>query len=122
MKISIKFNDLQNQYKLIKNEIDAAIKSVLDDSVFIGGKYLKEFEINFAKYLNLNHCVGVANGTDALEIAIEALQLPKESEIIVPANSFISSAEAVTRNGHKVIFCDINPYDYNINIEDIKKG
>ena len=121
MKFSIKFNDLQNQYKLIKNEIDTAIKSVLDDSVFIGGKYLKEFEINFAKYLNLNHCVGVANGTDALEIAIEALQLPKESEIIVPANSFISSAEAVTRNGHKVIFCDINPYDYNINIEDIKK-
>ena len=57
MKISIKFTDLQNQYKLIKNEIDAAIKSVLDDSVFIGGKYLKEFEINFAKYLNLNHCV-----------------------------------------------------------------
>ena len=60
----------------------------------------------------------VINGTDALEIVIEALQLPKESEIIVPANS-LSSAEAVTIT-YKVI-CDINPYDYNINIEDIKK-
>jgi len=121
MKNSIKFNDLQNQYKLIKSEIDTAIQSVLEDSVFIGGKYLKEFEFNFAKFLGANYCVGVANGTDALEIAIEALELPKKSEIIVPANSFISSAEAVTRNGHKVVFCDINPTDYNISIDDIEK-
>ena len=74
----------------------------------------------FSKYNNIKYCIGVANGTDALEIAIEALNLPPRSEIIVPANSFATS-EAVTRTGYKVIFCDCNNEDYTICIEDLEK-
>jgi len=116
----IEFLDLNKQYFSIKSEIDNAISEVIADSAFIGGKYLKQFEENFATYQQAKYCVGVGNGTDALEIAIEALDLPKCSEIIVPANSFISSAEAVSRAGHKIVFCDVNSDDYTIDIEDVK--
>ena len=117
----IKFLDLHSQYLSIKVEIDAAIAAVIKDSAFIGGKYVKQFEDNFANYQQASYCIGVGNGTDAIEIAIEALNLPNGSEIIVPANSFISSAEAVTRSGHKIVWCDVNPDDYTLNIDDVKK-
>lgn len=117
----IKFLDLNKQYLSIKSEIDRAIESVIRESAFIGGKYLLKFEENFATYQQAKHCIGVGNGTDALEIAIEALNLPQGSEIIVPANSFIASAEVVTRTGHNVVFCDVNSDDYTINLEDVKR-
>ena len=117
----IKFLDLHKQYLSIKSEVDDAVSLVIRDTAFIGGKYTQQFENEFAQYQQTNYCVGVGNGTDALEIAIEALGLPENSEIIVPANSFIASAEAVTRAGHNVVFCDVNQDDYTINIEDIKK-
>jgi len=117
----IKFLDLHRQYLDIKNEIDNAISSVIMESAFIGGKYVAEFEERFAIYQGAKHCVGVGNGTDALEIAIEALSLQKGSEIIVPANSFIASSEAVTRTGHKVVFCDCNFYDYTVDLNDLKR-
>ena len=118
--MTIKFLDLHKQYLSIKSEIDYAIGDVINNSSFIGGRYVQRFEENFADYHSAKYCIGVGNGTDALEIAIESLNLPKRSEIIVPANSFIASAEAVTRNGHKIIFCDANSDDYTINIKDLK--
>ena len=98
----IKFLDLYEQYESIKTEIDKAIESVIRDTAFIGGKYVSAFEGDFAEYQQVQYCIGVGNGTDALEIAIESLELPAGSEIIVPANSFVASAEAVTRTGHKI--------------------
>ena len=117
----IKFLDLHKQYLTIKNEIDNAISSVITQGAFIGGKYVSSFEREFADYQKAPFCVGVANGTDALEIAIESFGFPKGSEIIVPANSFIASAEAVTRIGCRVVFCDCNPDTYTVSIEDIRK-
>ena len=117
----IKFIDLHAQYLSIKEEIDFAIASVISENAFIGGKYVKQFEKNFAEYQQAKYCVGVANGTDALEVSIDALNLPMKSEIIVPANSFIASAEAVTRTGHKIVFCDANSDDYTINLKDLKR-
>ena len=117
----IKFLDLNEQYLSIKDEIDKAISLVINESAFIGGKYVKKFEENFARYQQAKYCVGVGNGTDALEIAIEALNLPEGSEIIVPANSFIASAEAVTRTGCRVVFCDAYSDDYTINVEDVER-
>jgi dTDP-4-amino-4,6-dideoxygalactose transaminase len=117
----VKFLDLHKQYLSIKDEIDNAIATVISESAFIGGRHVKKFEDNFSDYQEAQFCIGVGNGTDALEIAIEALKLPKGSEIIVPANSFMASAEAVSRTGHKIIFCDANSDDYTINIEDVKK-
>lgn len=118
----IKFLDLKKQYLSIKDEIDAAIKEVLDTQYFVGGPVVKRFEKNFAAYQGAKYCVGVGNGTDALEIAIESLDIPKGSEIIVPANTFIATSEAVTRSGHKLKFCDckndytISPDSFELNI------
>ena len=114
----IKFLDLEKQYTGIKSEIDNAIQAVIQDSAFIGGKYVKKFEELFAAYQQTRHCIGVANGTDALEIAIEALALPPGSEILVPANTFIATSEAVTRSGHRVVFCDCDPRTYTLSVED----
>ena len=116
----IKFLDLKKQYNDIKEEIDEAIKNVISETAFIGGKYVTKFENEFATYQETKYCIGVGNGTDALEIAIEALNLPKGSEIIAPANSFIASSEAITRSGHKVIFCDCDEDNYTISIPSIK--
>ncbi len=116
----IKFLDLKKQYEDIKEEVDQAITNVLSETAFIGGKYVAQFEKEFANYQEAEYCVGVGNGTDALEIAIESLDLPKGSEIIVPANSFIASSEAITRSGHKVVFCDCDEHNYTISIPSIK--
>lgn len=116
----IKFLDLGKQYESIKTEIDNAVASVIADAAFVGGKYATKFEGEFAQFTNAAHCVGVGNGTDALEIAIEALALPKGSEIAVPANSFIASSEAVTRMGHDVLFIDCDPRNYTISVCDLK--
>lgn len=116
----IKFLDLYSQYQSIQSEIDMAIRDTIKQSAFIGGASVKTFESAFAEYQHATCCVGVANGTDALEIAIEALGLPGGSEIIVPANSFISSAEAVTRCGHRVIFADVSQETYTLDISDVE--
>jgi dTDP-4-amino-4,6-dideoxygalactose transaminase len=116
----IKFLDLKSQYDSIKVEIDEAIKNVIRESAFIGGKYVANFEKEFAAYQGTKYCIGVGNGTDALEISIEALDFPFGSEIIVPANSFIASSEAITRTGHKVLFCDCDENNYTISIPSLK--
>src|SRR6187455_179372 len=100
----VKFVDLHAQYRSIKTEIDEAIESVILDSAFIGGKYVAAFEREFAAFVGTDGCLGLGNGTDALEIAIEAARLPAGCEIIVPGNSFIATSEAVTRSGHRVVF------------------
>ena len=71
--------------------------------------------------MNTKYCISVGNGTDALEIAIKSLSLKKNSEIIVPVNTWISTAEAVITNGYKVVFCDVNLDDYSICLKDLKK-
>jgi len=116
----IKFTDL---YKIIKDKskIIKKIKFLVKKSKFIGGDEVINFEENFAKFVKSRYCVSVANGTDALEIALNALKIKKGSEIILPANTWISTAEAIANNGFKPIFCDINLDDYSISIKDIKK-
>jgi dTDP-4-amino-4,6-dideoxygalactose transaminase len=114
----IKFLDLVAQYGTMQSEIDAAIHSVIADATYVGGPRVAAFEQAFAAYQHAAHGVGVANGTDALEIALEALALPPGSEVIVPANSFIASSEAVTRSGLKVVFADVDPASYTIDVAD----
>ena len=82
---------------------------------------MENFEKNFSNYIGSNYCVGVGNGTDALEIAVKSLKLKKNSEIIVPNNTWISTAEAVLNNGYKVVFCDINLDDYTICTKSLEK-
>lgn len=114
----IKFLDLPGQYESIRPEIDAAIASTIRDASFVAGPAAERFEAAFAAYQQVAHCVGVGNGTDAIEIALEALALPRGSDVLVPANSFIASAEAVTRSGHRVVFVDVDPRTQLIDVDD----
>lgn len=116
----VKFLDLHAQYLTIQAEIDGAIAAVIRDSAYISGPYAARFEEQFAAYMRSQYCVGVANGTDALEIAIEALELPRGSEIIVPGNSFIATSEAVTRAGHRVVFADVDPECYTLTADTVR--
>ncbi len=117
----IKFADLNFQIKKIKKDIFKSINLTINESAFVGGENVKKFENKFKKIQGSNFCLGVANGTDALEIAIESLNLKKNSEVLVPVNTWISTAEAVIRNNLKVRFVDIDENSYLISIKDIKK-
>lgn len=111
--------DLKSQYLSIKDEIDSAIKSVIDSASFIGGKELSAFEENFAKYCNKKHCAGVDNGTAALFIALKCLGIKEKDEVIIPANTFIATAEAVRMCGAKPVFIDVKE-DALMDVEKIE--
>jgi dTDP-4-amino-4,6-dideoxygalactose transaminase len=119
--MNVPFVDLKSQYRSIKDEMDAAIAEVIENTAFIGGKAVSRFEEAFAAYVGVPHCVGVANGTDAIEIALLALGVKPGDEVIVPANSFIATSEAVTTAGATVVFADSDPRFYTIDIEDLKR-
>src|SRR5690606_2694262 len=103
-----------------REEIEEAVLAVIASGQFIKGKRVAEFEEQFARYLGVNHCLGVGNGTGAIEIALSALSLPPASEVIVPANTFIATSEAVTSAGHQIVFCDCAE-DYNIDLDDLQR-
>lgn len=106
--------DLKAQYLSIKEDIDTEIKEVISKMAFVGGSYVKEFEQAFAAFCGVRHCIGVGNGTDALYIAMKCLGIGPGDEVIVPANSFIATSEAVTMTGARVAFVDIDPRTYNM--------
>ncbi len=122
MNRTIPLLDLKAQYLSIKNEIDAAITSVIRDSAFVKGKYVESFEHNFAQFIGVEHCIGVGNGTDALFIALKCLGIGAGDEVIVPANSFIATSEAVTLSGAKVVFADCTEGTYVIDPEKIERA
>ncbi|AEI50300.1 DegT/DnrJ/EryC1/StrS family aminotransferase [Runella slithyformis] len=113
--MKIPFVDLHAQYMSIKAEIDDVIKRVITESAFIGGHYVQQFENDFANYLNVNYCIGCANGTDSIEILLQAHGINRGDEVIVPAHSWFSTSEAVTAVGGVPIFVDVLPNQYVIN-------
>ncbi len=119
--MNIPFVDLKSQYANIKDEIDNAIAEVISKTAFISGSFAKTFETNFAEFCNVKHCVGVGNGTDALFIALKALGIGKGDEVITAANSFIATSEAITMTGAKVVFVDIDPKTYNIDVAKLEE-
>ena len=119
--MKIPFVDLKAQYTSIKEEIDSAIADVIANTAFIGGPFAKSFEDAFAEFCGVKHCVGVGNGTDALFIALKALGIGEGDEVITASNTFIATSEAITTTGAKVVFVDINPKTYNIDIEKIEE-
>ncbi len=116
----VKFTDL---YQLLpeKKLTISKITTLIKKSKFVGGDEVTLFEKKFSNFIGSKNCVAVANGTDAIEIALKFFKFKKGSEIIVPANTWISTAEAVISNNLKVIFCDVNLNDYTICLSDLKK-
>jgi dTDP-4-amino-4,6-dideoxygalactose transaminase len=118
---SVPFVDLTAQYLSIKDEIDAAIAAVIGDTAFVGGRYVNEFERAFAAYCGVGHCVGLANGTDALFIALKTLGIGPGDEVITVANTFVATSEAIAMAGAQVVFVDIHPGTCNIDVDRIEE-
>jgi dTDP-4-amino-4,6-dideoxygalactose transaminase len=116
----IPFVDLKAQYLSIKPDMDAAIAAVLNETAFIGGPHVRGFEDAFAAYCGASHCLGVANGTDAIFIALNALGIGPGDEVITVANSFIATSEAINMAGARVVFVDIDPKTYTIDVNKIE--
>ena len=119
--LTVPFVDLKMQYDSIKPEIDAAIAGVIEKTAFVGGAVVKDFEDAFARYCGVDYCVGLANGTDALFLALRALEIGPGDEVITVANSFIATSEAITMAGARVVFADINPRTYTIDVERLRE-
>lgn len=119
--MQIQLVDLKKQYETIQSEIDSILNEVISKTAFIGGSYVKNFEEAFAAFCGVNHCVGVGNGTDALFIVLKCLGIGSGDEVLVPANSFIATSEAVTQAGARPVFVDINPSTYNIDTGRIEQ-
>jgi dTDP-4-amino-4,6-dideoxygalactose transaminase len=112
--MNVPFVDLKAQYHSIKEEIDAAIQEVIEHTAFIGGAFVKKFEQEFAEYIGAKYCIPCGNGTDALMLTLIGMGIGKGDEVIVPANSFIATSEAVTAAGARVVFCDVDAQTNNI--------
>lgn len=112
--VNVPFVDLYAQYRSIRAEIDAAIRTVIEESAYIRGPHVEGFERAWANALGVKHCVSCANGTDALLIAMRGLGLKPGDEVITAANSWISTSAMVTQAGGRVVFCDVDPVTFTI--------
>ena len=117
--MEVPFVDLRIEYEEIRHEIDEAISMVIRDTAFVGGKYVDQFEEEFAHFCHAKYCIGVGNGTDALYIALRALGIGKGDKVITVANSFIATSEAISMAGAQVVFVDCDPITYNIDVEKV---
>ncbi len=111
--------DLKGQYQNIKSEVDNAIQSVIDRTQFIKGSDVKEFEQNLAEYLQVKHVISCANGTDALQIAMMALELKPGDEVIVPVFTYIATAEVIGLLGLVPVMVDVDPNTCCIDVNQV---
>lgn len=114
--------DTRNQYLKIKNEVDAAVISVLESSQFIGGKVVNDFAASLAQYNGSKHVIPCANGTDALQIAMMALGLKAGDEVITPSFTYIATVEVAALLGIKPIFVEVDPKTFCIDPVAIEKA
>ena len=114
--------DLKGQYLKIKEEIDEGIEQVINDTSFINGPIVKQFSDNLSKYMGGCHVIPCANGTDALQIALMALELKPGDEVIVPAFTYVASAEVIGLLGLTPVMVDVDYDSFNVTVDNIKKG
>lgn len=120
--MKIQMVDLKGQYMKIKPEVDAAIQNVIDNTAFINGPVVKEFAQNLSAYMGGCHVITCANGTDALQIALMALDLKPGDEVIVPAFTYVASAEVIGLLGLTPVMVDVDYETFNVTIGNIKKA
>jgi dTDP-4-amino-4,6-dideoxygalactose transaminase len=115
--MSIPLIDLPGQYLELREEVLSAVEDVMRGARFILGEEVERFENAFAAYCGAAHGVGVANGTDALHLALRALDIGPGDEVLVPANTFIATAIAVKAVGATPVFVDVSPDDFNLDVQ-----
>jgi len=114
--------DTKTQYQKIKAEVDAAVVAVMESSQFIGGKVVNDFALNLAAYHSSKHCIPCANGTDALQIAMMALDIKAGDEVITPSFTYIATVEVAALLGIKPVFVDVDPQTFCIDPKAIAKA
>lgn len=120
--MKIQMVDLKGQYMKIKPEVDDAIQDVIDNTAFINGPIVKEFAQNLSDYMGGCHVITCANGTDALQIALMALGLKPGDEVIVPAFTYVASAEVIGLLGLTPVMVDVDYETFNVTVDNIKKA
>jgi len=115
------FVDLHAQHKSLESEIDVAIKKVIEESSFINGPSVSEFEQKFGELHGVRHAFGVASGTDALHLAVRACGIGPGDEVVTVTNTWISTAFSVSYVGAKPVLCDVDPETHQMDPDFLKK-
>lgn len=117
----VPFVDLHRQYLSIQREVAKALRNTFKESQYILGPNVKKFEIAFAKFLHTKYVIAVSNGTDALHLALRTLNIGAGDDVLIPANTFIATALAVSWTGAKPVLVDCDPTTYNIDLQLLEK-
>jgi dTDP-3-amino-3,4,6-trideoxy-alpha-D-glucose transaminase len=118
--MSVPLFDTATPLAPLRPEIDAAIARVIDSAKFILGPEVAAFEREFAAYCGAPHAIGVANGTDAITLALRALDVGPGDDVVVPSFTFYASAEAIPPTGARPVFCDVDPETFCVTPETVK--
>ena len=120
--MAIPLFDTAAQLREVREEVNRAIAGVVESGRFILGPEVEAFERELADFLGVRHVVGVANGTDAITIALRALGIGPGDEVIVPSFTFYASAEAIPHTGARPVFCDVDPDTFCITAETVERA
>ena len=105
--MQVPFLDLKRQYQNLKNEVDLAVQTVMENQAFIGGKYVRDFEEQVAQFLGVRYALGCGNGTEAIVLALRACNVKPGDEVITTPFTFFATAEAIASIGAVPVFADI---------------
>lgn len=122
MDMKLQMVDLKGQYDKIREEINAEIQKVLDTTAFINGPKVKEFSKHLAEYCGAKYVIPCGNGTDALQIALMALELQPGDEVIVPAFTYVASAEVIGLLGYTPVMVDVDYSSFNVTVDNLQKA
>lgn len=117
---NIQMVDVQTQYQHIKAEVDHAVQAVIDSAAFINGPAVKQFKASLEQYLGVETVIPVANGTDALQIALMALGLKPGDKVMVPAFTYVATAEVIALLGLQPVMVDVDPHTFNLTGEIVE--
>src|SRR5712692_7756449 len=112
--MSVPFLDLKSHHGRLRDELDRAIRAVIDSSAFAGGPFVEEFEKDFASYCSCDHAIGVGSGTEALWLSLLACGVESGDEVITVPNTFMATTEAITYCGARPVFVDVDERTYTM--------
>ncbi len=119
--MKIPFGNLQRQYQLYRNQVDNAIQSVLDSGWFVLGKKVEEFEYQFALYCGAKYAVGVASGTEAIQLALMAVGVKSGDEVITVTNTCVPTVSGIYPTGATIVLCDVDERSFTMSSDDLEK-